>query len=538
VNEQALDLRAMWAILRRRSAAVAVAAMVGALMGVGLLFLFPPEWTSNSSVLLPTSTQPGSGRMGGYEADTQILIAGSTDVLARAGQAVTPQLSASEVENRLSLDSPASAVLRFTASGQSAEAAEALADAAAASLVGFLGETSDVLTETERSALQERADTLTASLNELDKQLEKTSQRLKNEDVDSAQGRADAAALAELTANRGSTVLELDSIKKQLNGDDVTSGQVSAGATVIHQAAPAERPDLVTRAVTTVGGAVLVAILGAVVWVIVSTRRDMTLRTRDSLANAIDVPVVASVHGHRGTTPQSWSNLLDSYVPDNVDGWALRQLIRRVSPGSTDSLVRHPDLEADFQPVVIISMSRDRAAMSAAPQIASFAASIGIKSELVAAQAHEDAEDLFAACSRPPGREQVRPGLTVGIRQDVRHTGDLVVLMAVLDRRNPDLFIRRSENAVTLLAVGPGTATAEDLAGVAVACAYAHHPLDGIVVVDPDPLDHTTGRLGPVEPTRPAARNAPLSLIDGRATGQEHRPGHLGNTNETTGGAS
>jgi hypothetical protein len=67
---------------------------------------------------------------------------------------------------------------------------------------------------------------------------------------------------------------------------------------------------------------------------------------------------------------------------------------------------------------------------------------------------------------------------------------------------------------VTLLAVTAGAATADDLARVALAADDTGHPIARIVVVDPDPLDRTTGRLLPSE----RAHQVPLpSLMTGSA---------------------
>jgi hypothetical protein len=66
--------------------------------------------------------------------------------------------------------------------------------------------------------------------------------------------------------------------------------------------------------------------------------------------------------------------------------------------------------------------------------------------------------------------------------------------------------------------VTSGTATAEDLARVALAADDAGHPISRIVVVDPDPLDRTTGRL---LPTERAQHVALPSLMTGSPTASE-----------------
>jgi hypothetical protein len=165
-----------------------------------------------------------------------------------------------------------------------------------------------------------------------------------------------------------------------------------------------------------------------------------------------------------------------------------------------------------------VTLSDDAKALSVGPQFASFAASTGSRTQLVAAQQHESANALWAACSGLPAGAEPRPGLTVDSRQNVHHTGDLVVFIAVMDREKPDLYLHGADDAVVLLAVTSGTATAEDLARVALAADDAGHPISRIVVVDPDPLDRTTGRL---LPTERAQHVALPSLMTGSPTASE-----------------
>ena len=50
MSEQAVDLRSTWAVLRRRSGVLLLAALLGGAAGVGVLYLFPPPYTSASVV--------------------------------------------------------------------------------------------------------------------------------------------------------------------------------------------------------------------------------------------------------------------------------------------------------------------------------------------------------------------------------------------------------------------------------------------------------------------------------------------------------
>jgi hypothetical protein len=63
---------------------------------------------------------------------------------------------------------------------------------------------------------------------------------------------------------------------------------------------------------------------------------------------------------------------------------------------------------------------------------------------------------------------------------------------------------------VTVLAISPGTATAEQLARFAVSAAADGRNIAGIIVADPDSADRTTGRLP--QPARPTRRRVPTRV--------------------------
>ena len=110
----------------------------------------------------------------------------------------------------------------------------------------------------------------------------------------------------------------------------------------------------------------------------------------------------------------------------------------------------------------------------------------------------------------------LRPGLVVDTEPFEDRAAELTVILVVLDRRRPELADLPDAD-VTVLAVSSGSATAEDLAGVAVA-AYDHgSPIDGILIADPDPADRTTGRLSQHE--RNQRVTLPTRLTGGSSAG-------------------
>jgi hypothetical protein len=161
------------------------------------------------------------------------------------------------------------------------------------------------------------------------------------------------------------------------------------------------------------------------------------------------------------------------------------------SPEQTEMRLPHPSS------VLVVVLSGDLRGLAVAPQMASYAAAAGIRTRLVAAQPHEDAAVLWAACSSVRANEEPRRGLVVDTlpRKHKEHDVELTVMLAVVDRDRPELERTLPRTAVTVLAVSAGTCTAEELARVAVTADDADRSIDGILVADPDSLDRTTGRL-------------------------------------------
>ena len=162
----------------------------------------------------------------------------------------------------------------------------------------------------------------------------------------------------------------------------------------------------------------------------------------------------------------------------------------------------------------MLSLHDDVRALSIGPQLASYAASIGISTRLVPEQGDATAA-LWAACSSPGGDEEVRPHLKLASRRRTRHAAELTVIVAVLDRRSPRMP-RLDRKATVVLAVSSRAASSEDLARAAVVAYESGFRVSGVVLADPDPLDKTTGRLLPHErlqqPPLPSRGSGPRPL--------------------------
>jgi hypothetical protein len=230
-------------------------------------------------------------------------------------------------------------------------------------------------------------------------------------------------------------------------------------------------------------------------------RRDRRLRTRDEIADALGSAVIGSIHGQPQRTVAGWTALLEKYDPSITDTWSLRQVLHHVGLG--ELTVRNSNgnrIPSDRgmgmrqRVLTLVTLSEDPRAFAVGPQLASHAASLGIRTRLSTGQGHDAAASLWSAAASLRREAEVRPCLWVDNRPRGRAAVDLTVRLVVVDQGHPQ-FVDRPQNGVTLLAISSGAATPDDLARAAVAAYECGCPITGVIVADPDPLDHTTGRL-------------------------------------------
>jgi capsular polysaccharide biosynthesis protein len=295
----------------------------------------------------------------------------------------------------------------------------------------------------------------------------------------------------------------------------IGSGSSAVGtlrAKLLASASSATGPSMAARLATTGGlGLVIGALVGALA-ALALARSDRRLRGRDEIADAIGVPVVASIAAGHPSDPAGWTKLLDEYEPGVIHAWSLRRALNQL--GLLDLDLKGPEGQ-DGSSIALLSLSTDRTALAAGPQLAVFAASLGTSTTLlIGPQQDEHAvASLRAACSGllaqrsgHAGELRVAVADKEGIEQQL---GGLKIIVAVVDGQAPKVT-ETIRGAVTVLGVSAGAATAEQLARVAVSAAADGRDIAGIIVADPDPDDKTTGRLP--QPIRPPGRHQPTRM--------------------------
>jgi capsular polysaccharide biosynthesis protein len=304
--------------------------------------------------------------------------------------------------------------------------------------------------------------------------------------VISIAGQGKTAAQAEDTANAVA-----NSYIAYISSANSPVGRVQAR--MLESATNATGTPLFKRLLVTGGlGLLLGALIGAIVAIAIG-RSDRRLRERDEIADAIGVPVLASIPVAHPSDAMGWKRLLEDYRPGAVHAWSLRKALQHL--GLTD--VRG----GSGPSLVVLSLSSDRRALALGPQLAVYAASLGIPTALVIGpqQDMNATATLRAACDVPSPSPSGRSSrLRVSVRDHDsanRQTGAmLTIVVAVVDGQTPQVPHTVS-TAITILGVTASAATAEQLARVAASAAAEGSQIAGILVADPDPADHTTGRL-------------------------------------------
>jgi capsular polysaccharide biosynthesis protein len=283
--------------------------------------------------------------------------------------------------------------------------------------------------------------------------------------------------------------------------------------TMLQSAATAtETPLFVQLLETEAIGLLLGVLIGAIIGLALS-RGDKRLRDRDEIADSIGVPVLASIPVAHPSDAAAWTRLLENYEPAVVHAWRLRTVLRELGLADPDAAAAGDGGLS----VAVLSLAGDPRALALGPQLAIFAASLGIRTALLITP-HPDGDvsvALQTAAAAGTGRSaQLQVG--VGELPDGdRGAVALTVVVAVVDEGKPQVT-DVSPTAVTVLGVSAATVTAAQLARVAVSAADAGRQVTGVLVADPLAGDRTTGRLPQL--ARPALGQHPTRLT-GTKTG-------------------
>ena len=316
-----------------------------------------------------------------------------------------------------------------------------------------------------------------------------------------------SAAAAERSANAVAT-----SYVSYVGSSGSLVGHVPAD--VINSATHATGTTLVRRLAF---DALLSGICGALIGIIVAlvvSRGKRRLTARDEIANSIGLPVIASLPVGHPEDAADWTKLLDEYQPAAIHAWQLRTALRELGMLRSSASDRTNGADSSL---TVLSLSSDEGACAVGPQLAVFAASLGIPTALVVGRQQDTpaVATLRTACAVPPSAASTRSRQLHVVDSDGaddhgRPDSALTVVVAVIDD-DARKFPHTMRTATTVLGVSASAATADQLARVAVTAAVDGRDLAGIIVADPEPTDRTTGRaqqpmrVGALQTARPAS---------------------------------
>ncbi|MFI9362762.1 Wzz/FepE/Etk N-terminal domain-containing protein [Kitasatospora sp. NPDC053057] len=460
MSDDTIRLVTIGRILRRRWRLLAVLAVVGALVGYGGSLLFPPSYTASASVLLPGVWQD-------RELLTQAEIATSSVVVDRAAATLGwAGVSGSALRDRVSATAADGNIIKISGTADTPERAQQLSDQVAQQFVTFAGRIAG-----------DSADPEAAQPEALRQLVVQASRRI-----------TDLAAAADpgQTVESVQTRTELEKLRTTLQDAITKLDQVDPAANranmVVMGSAPRPSGEAPPTRTQLVGAGALLFFLLGVVGHLAAARMSRRPRTGPEIAAAlgsallgtVDVPGGRGAHRPpgRGRGPRAMVRRLlgldvrwDLPIPQASGDEASRQLrYRRVCARLRDQL-------PDPRRLLVLVPDGDETARRAAGQLAAEAGS----------------DPQLRVVGVPVDRPLVPDG------ED--ESGVLVVLSA-------------------------GSWTAEELAGIAEACADAGQEVVGIVVAGP--VRDRPARSGGRHPdgAEPAATAAAPALAVGDDAGR------------------
>ena len=475
--ERPLDLKSgLRAIVRYRFLVVALG-VLGLVLGWAYTATHPAQRTAVALVLLPPAATDANGNST-RDIGTQIAIAKSSAVLSNAGKSLTPPIDSMTLSHALKISSVSEEILAFRAHASSGAVAEKMANSAAAAYVAYVTTASTTSNDGIIAELRQQSIGITQQFASVNAQIDVVSARVQHELPSSASGQTDASLLGTLRTQQSHLSVELDSINNQISAAQASGSVVLGSVSVMQQAKSAAGHSFV-HLTQWCGFGLLVGVLLGIIGALVRVDRDPRLYTRRELAAGADAPVLASLQTTSCKTVADWHHLIGEYQPRDADAVSMRHLL--------DALGVRQDAHLSVR---VVSFGADHAALAAGPQLAVFAASSGVRTAL-RPDASPAASLLRAACTMVG--PQARPAcLATGSAADTWHATDaeLTISCCTVDTANFEL---PRSSSLTILSVSAGFATAEDLARLVLAAYDADEPIRGLVAVNPDPRDPTSG---------------------------------------------
>lgn len=488
MTELPLDLRSTLGTAKRRW--TAIVALLAAGLGGGALatFLTAPTYASRALVLLPASPVDSAGRPL-RDITSEVLLARSADVLARAGQHFSPPVAAVSLRRHVSTRALSQDIVEVRGEGGTGAGAKLLADGVAKEYVALSNGASSEEADSTISVLQSHATYLQERVQQLESDIATSTAQLARADQRSVDSVRQAALIDAMRTEQVDASRQLASVNTRIAEARLSAELKSRGTRVLQQGEVPRKP-VRPRPVLIIGGGGIAGLLLGGILVLALDRTDGRLRRRDEIARAAGAPVVASLIAPARLGAARLRAVLQEWQPNAPERLAFRAALDKFDVGE-----EHPQAN-----VVVVVLAGDRTAPVVAAQMAAFAATTGTSTALVVASGDQTLSDLRTACGLALD-DTVRPGLAVFDMVVGSEAGEVAaaeLTIHVVVSRPGRLRVPASDRpTITVLVVTAAYTSADVLAATALQCVEAGHPIQGVLVVNPDPGDVTTGAAEP-----------------------------------------
>jgi capsular polysaccharide biosynthesis protein len=430
-SDDAVRLSLVALVVRRRWRLLVALAVAGAILGAGASLLLSPGYQTSANILMQGPREPD-------ELLTQAEIAMSSVVLDRAATALGWNVTGTELQDSVTAAVANGNVIAITATGETPEQAQQLADQVAQEYVRFstqlVGNSADVSAQSQREQREVLRQQIAATNERIRELHASTAQGLT---VESVQARTDLEGLKNTLAQAITKLDEADATSSQAN-------MVVMG--------PAELPSAPAPPTTThfiAGGALLLAVLG-VLGHLVAIRVDRRLRNESDIGAALGAPMLGSIDVPELPPAEEYPAVRKSWPV------RLRQLVLEDADWNAPQLPAAGDDDASREIRCRRVLSRLRSG-SDRPQ------------RLFLLATHDD-----ATAGRAIAQLQAINNTAYAERLTLRAIGVFAGRPTVPDNGGV---------SGVLVLVTAGTRTAWELVGIAEACADAGHEIVGVAVI-------------------------------------------------------
>ncbi|WP_031038620.1 Wzz/FepE/Etk N-terminal domain-containing protein [Streptomyces sp. NRRL F-5650] len=451
MSDDTIRLVTVGRILRRRRRLLAVLVVLGALVGYGVSVLFPPRYTATASVLLP-------GQWEERELRTQVAVATSSSVLDRTADTLRwSGVGSQELRERVSARISDGNVVKISGTAETPGRAQRLSDEMAQQFVTYAAQIAGGTTGAGGATGPEA----------LRQQVTRTSQRI----TDLADA-ADPGRTVESVQARTELEKLRSALQEAMQKLEETDPSTSKAGPVVMGAAPRPGGEAPPTRWQLMGGGALLFFVLAVAGHLAAARVNRRPRSEPEIAAALGSALLGSVD-----------------VPGQ------RRALRPKARGMRDRLRR--------------LLGTDTRWDLPAPRSSGGEAARRIRYRRVCARLRDRVPDARRLLVVVPDDDEVARRAAGQLAAETE--GD-PLLRVVEVRVSRPLVPDRDTESGALVVLSAGVRTAEELAGVAEACADGGHEVVGVVVAGAVRA-RSSGAGGPAEPA------AAVAAVHEHATG-------------------